>query len=340
MRLRLQDFFASAFVLSFVILCCFIGSEIFVRYVIDDGMEYNLEMWKYARQLKRVSEDPQQGHKHIPSRSALLMGVDVAINSHGHRNKEVAIEKSPDSVRVIMLGDSLTFGWGVSAKDTVSEQLEAHLNANGAGKRFEVINTGIGNTNTEMQVARFLGDEAKFSPDIVVLNYFINDAEPIPRPTKNILMKYSAAYVFFSLRMASVGRMLFAGKQWQKYYQDLYQDDVEAWQRTQTSFQKLSEYCQSKEIKLLLVNYPELHKFKPYPFTGVTQKLDRMAALHKVPFFDLLPALQEQREADLWVSRQDQHPNSLASSLIAPAIKDALEKYFSIYKPSPIETPQ
>ena len=332
MSRKLQGFFVRILVLSFVIFCCFIGSEIFVRYVIDDGMEYNLEMWKYARKLKRVSADPGQGHKHIPSRTAHLMGVDVVINSHGHRNKEISINKSPGITRVVMLGDSLTFGWGVSSENTVSARLEVLLNATGSENRFEVINAGIGNTNTEMQVTRFLTDEVKFAPDILVLNYFINDAEPIPRPNKSTLMKYSASYVFFSLRMASIRRIFFGGKQWQEYYLDLYKNEFNGWKRAQAFFAELSEYCQSKDIKLLLVHYPELHQFHPYPFATVTRKLEDMAGKQEVPFLDLFPTLEGQNEESLWVSQQDQHPNSLACSLIALAIKDFFSEYFSINK--------
>ena len=326
---KLRDFFVSTLVFSFIILCCLIGSEVFVRHVIDDGMDYDLEMWKYARKLKRVSERPGQGHEHIPGRSTHLMGVDIIINSHGHRNKETPIYKPLGTTRIIMLGDSLTLGWGVPSKNTVSERLEVLLNENESEKRFEVINAGIGNTNTEMQVARFLANEIRFSPDLVVLNYFINDAEPIPRPNKNILMKYSAAYVFFSLRMASIGRMFFGGKQWHQYYLDLYKEKAGGWQRVQAFFQKLSEYCRSQDIRLLLVSYPELHQFRPYPFAAVTQKLRNMADQREVPFFDLLPTLKRQKEKNLWVSRHDQHPNSLAYSLIAPALSDVFRRYFS-----------
>ena len=321
-------FLISTLILLVVVFFCIIGSEIFVRYVIDDGMEYNLEMWKYARKLKRVAEDPSQGHKHVPNRSAHLMGVDVVINSHGHRNKETSINKPSGTTRVLMLGDSLTFGWGVSLENTVSRKLEILLNENDDKKRFEVINTGIGNTNTEMQVVRFVADDAKFSPDIIVLNYFINDAESIPRPTKDIFMKYSAAYVFFSLRMASVGRMFFGGKQWRQYYLDLYKDNSEGWQRTQSFFKKLAEYCQSEGIRLFLVSYPELHQIRPYPFMEITQKLKNIAGQQGVPFLDLLPMLQGQKEENLWVSQQDQHPNDLACNLIAQAIKDGFRKYF------------
>lgn len=299
-----------------------------MRIVIDDGMEYNLEMWKYARKLKRVAEHSDQGHLHIPNRSAHLMGVDVDINSHGHRSKEISINKPPGVTRIMMLGDSLTFGWGVPAEDTVSAQLENLFVKN--DQQIEVINTGIGNTNAEMQISTFLDKGVLFSPDIVVLNFFINDAELTPRPTKNILMKYSAAYVFLSLRLGSVTRLFFGGKQWQEYYTDLYDDNFEGWKRTKISISKLAEYCQSKGIKLIIVSYPELHKLTPYPFEMVNNKLKNIAANNKLPFLDLLPSLQGEREENLWVSKQDQHPNSLACKLIAPAIKETIEKNFTL----------
>ena len=141
-------------------------------------------------------------------------------------------------------------------------------------------------------------------------------------------MKHSASYVFFSLRMASIARMFFGGKQWRQYYLDLYAENAAGWQRVQIFFNKLSEYCRSKNIRLVLVNYPELHQFKPYSFVEVTRKLKNMSSQQGVSFLDLLPTLKSQKEEDLWVSRRDQHPNSLACGLIAQAMKDAFESIF------------
>ena len=312
--------------LCLVISMCLIVSEVFVRIVIDDGMEYNLEMWKYARKLKRVAKHSDQGHQHIPDKSAFLMGVNVKINSQGYRNKEISITPPQGVTRIMMLGDSLTFGWGVPSDETVSSRLEDLLNNSRKDKSFEVINTGIGNTNTEMQVASFLDKGVLFSPDIVVLNYFINDAEPIPRPTKNIFMKHSAAYVFFSLRWGSIKRLFFGGKQWFQYYNDLYSNENESWIRAKDAISKLSNYSHSKDIKLIIVNYPELHQLTPYPFDQVTSKLKNVADEHRVQFVDLLPSVKDESESDLWVSQQDQHPNSLACKLIAHAIQKALVK--------------
>ena len=86
-----------------------------------------------------------------------------------------------------------------------------------------------------MQVASFLNREILFSPDIVILKCFINDAEPIPRPTKNFFMKHSAVYEIFSLRLSSINRLLLGGKQWYQYYSDLFNEENDGWRRAKAA---------------------------------------------------------------------------------------------------------
>src|SRR5882672_7924654 len=40
--------------------------ELGVRLFVDDGMNFNLEMWKYARDVKQRSANPLIGHEHRP----------------------------------------------------------------------------------------------------------------------------------------------------------------------------------------------------------------------------------------------------------------------------------
>src|SRR5262249_49115553 len=81
----------------------------------------------------------------------------------------------------LMLGDSFTEGWGVPFGKTFSKRVERLYASRGI--RAEVINAGVGNYNTVMEVNYFLSEGYKYQPDIVVLNYIPNDAEPMPRHT-------------------------------------------------------------------------------------------------------------------------------------------------------------
>jgi hypothetical protein len=66
----------------------FLFVELAVRLVIDDGMQYDLEMWKYARAAKQISAIEGVGHEHQPNVSVRLMGVEVRINTAKLRNSE------------------------------------------------------------------------------------------------------------------------------------------------------------------------------------------------------------------------------------------------------------
>src|SRR5262245_4718610 len=100
------------------------GLELLTRLVVDDGMQFDLEMWKYARDIKQVSPDPLIGHEHAPNRAARLMGVDFRTSSKGLRDREFSYERVPGKLRIVMIGDSLTVGWGVPFEDTFAKRLE------------------------------------------------------------------------------------------------------------------------------------------------------------------------------------------------------------------------
>ena len=142
-------------------------------------MHYHLEMWKYAINLKQISKNPEIGHQHLPNKKIKLMGVDVETNNFGLRDDWIDKYPQEDVIRILMLGDSVTFGWGVESDKTISKRLENSLSLK-LNRKVEVINAGVGNYNTSMQVEWFETVGLLFNPDIVLLNFFINDAEPTP----------------------------------------------------------------------------------------------------------------------------------------------------------------
>ena len=60
--------------------------EFYVRLMHTDGNNFDIEMWRYASELKQVSEIEGAGHEHGPGRSGVYMGVPVTINSVGWRD--------------------------------------------------------------------------------------------------------------------------------------------------------------------------------------------------------------------------------------------------------------
>ena len=185
--------------------------ELGVRLFVDNGMNFNLEMWKYARDVKQRSADPLIGHEHRPFAQAHLMGVDVATNSIGHRDHEYPVERQPGVPRIIMLGDSFIEGWGVPFDETITKRLERMFQD--SGRKVEVMNTGVGNYGSVQEVEGFLTRDAKFKPDIVVLNFDFRSAIPIPKyEYDNWLGRHSEGMVFLMGGMDSFFRL--AGREY------------------------------------------------------------------------------------------------------------------------------
>ena len=88
-----------------------------------------------------------------------LMGVNIFLNSLGHRNNELQNEKANDEYRIHIIGSSITLGWGIETEKTFASVLEKKLNTNEKIKKekknYVVVNGGIGNTNTTHHVELF-----------------------------------------------------------------------------------------------------------------------------------------------------------------------------------------
>jgi hypothetical protein len=313
------------------LVLCALVAEMVVRFGIGDR-DYALEMWRYAHVLKRVSDDPDQVFAHSPGTSAHLMGVDVRINQHGLRGREIEYLKPAGTHRVLMLGDSLTFGWGVPEEDVTSVRLEQLLREKDPSQRWEVVNSGVGNYNTRMEVHYLEKEGLRYSPDVVVLNYFINDAEPDPRYAGNFINMHSSAWVFFANRLDVVWRQVTGHATWDDFYRGLYRNDAQGWSAARAAIEKFGSLCRAQGLQCLVVHQPELHQLKPYPFAEQEQALRTEATRAALPYLDLLPVIQEQDPSTLWVSVQDTHPNWRCDAQYASAIA---QQILELRSPSP-----
>jgi len=64
----------------------------------------------------------------------------VTINSIGIRDKEISIPKDKNTFRILVFGDSYTYGWGVDITDTWVRRLENKIKV--IGKIVETVNLG------------------------------------------------------------------------------------------------------------------------------------------------------------------------------------------------------
>jgi len=117
--------------------------------------------------------------------TGLYWGGAYTTNSYGFRGKEIPLEKPANTVRVLVVGDSVSFGHGVNDDQIFSYILEQSLNEylveQESAIAAEVINTSVPG-NSPFQEYHDMKRGLAFSPDIIVLQITLNDIiEPFAR---------------------------------------------------------------------------------------------------------------------------------------------------------------
>jgi hypothetical protein len=198
------------------------------------------------------------------------------------------------------------------------------------GRKVDSYNTGVGNHNTLQELTLFRQSAAAMKPDIIVLSYFINDAEPVPTYNQTSwLDEHSAAWVVFKYRLDSLMRQFGEAPDWKRYYRELYKDDAAGWQQTRKALQGFATTAREMGAKLVVFQIPELRELKPYPFPDVTAKVKADVEALGVPFFDMLPTVENLDPASLWVTVPDPHPNGNAmaafTTMMVPELNTLLD---------------
>ena len=111
--------------------------------------------------------------------------VHVAINAQRFRGAELE-PKRADEFRILSLGDSFAFGYGVEQGQTYADVLEAELNANTAlieGRRARVCVVNAGVSSYGMWHSRVLMESLvdELDPDLILLSFFFANDLTDPR---------------------------------------------------------------------------------------------------------------------------------------------------------------
>ncbi len=104
------------------------------------------------------------------------MGEGMArVNAHGVRDSLMPGPKGPRERRIVTIGDSGVFGWGVPDGSTWQEQLEILLQQRFPGWSIEVVNLGVPGYSSE-QAGRLLEDLGwSYEPDLVLVSTIFSD---------------------------------------------------------------------------------------------------------------------------------------------------------------------
>src|SRR5262249_8857800 len=149
-----------------------------------------------------------------------------------------------------------------------------------------------------------------------------NDAEPVSSvKSPDFLMRHCYSCVFLIGRIDTLLRQISYRQDWADYYLGLFgRGKAPGWLAAKEHLRKLTDYCKSHGIRLLVASLPELHDVKNYRLQEITDLVRQAADENGVAFIDLLQSVSNQDSSNLWVTPSDPHPNSLANKFFADAL--------------------
>jgi hypothetical protein len=313
--------FTGATVLSLVAVE--FGLRIFNPWGIDffDNLPYHMQ---------GMVDDDQLGYVHPRSVSYYLGKNFVSLNSHGLRDEDFPLAKPAGERRILVLGDSVAFGWGVSQGETFSDRMEPLLHQL-TGKQWQVINAGVNGYNSSQESKWFRLHGIRFQPDIVVLLYVSNDVDPVIDPNVNKWRRYpnwpgslpelidrsrSLSYLFQMGKLMKVARDLQQAREGQPLTAPPTSITTHSgWRASRQALVDISKTCRESGISFIVAQEDELD-------LGMVEQLAQVG-IEVISLKDMqlkLP-LNEQ-----YVSRVDPHPSATVHNRMAIRLVEELNK--------------
>ena len=287
-----------------------------VRLADPAGISYY--KWSKEYNHDRIADD-ELVFRHRPDFSGTYDGIEYAFNEIGLRDAAIG-PKAPGELRILVLGDSVTMGWGVAEEDTFCHQLEGALR-----KRLErevrVINSGVGGYNTAQELAFFRRHGLALQPDLVLLLYVRNDVEVNVLSLKDRIENPSPPHVMMDVLGKSwVYRLVYHFKTYGQASNGNIRLDREAegWKASMRSVAAVADGCARNGVPFAAF----LWRYGPGPVTdALWSDLSDMSEERGFLLADTGPWFQGCDARALRLSVVDSHPKPEGHAILARGIE-------------------
>jgi hypothetical protein len=133
--------------------------------------------------IVRLAPERRRIYELIPNTHVLLNNwlggppTPLALNAEGFRDRDYAKPKPEGTRRVVGIGDSYMFGWGVHPGKDYLAVLEERLAEEAPASRWEVLNLAVPGYNTAMEVETLKAYGLAYEPNVVVVGFCWNDID-------------------------------------------------------------------------------------------------------------------------------------------------------------------
>jgi lysophospholipase L1-like esterase len=283
------------------------------------------------RGLIQPSANDQLVYELKPGLRANFIGIPVAINQAGFRERDLPVNKPKGTFRIVGLGDSLMFGWGVPVETTYLRVLEELLQQRDDPIRYETLNFAVPGYNAAMEVETFLSIARHYGPDLVIVGLVGNDAD-VPNFMKQSWLKWPSTLYLYNLVVHGSAVMRNRARELMPQRWDSAEErlvpvgeipeqfrDMVGLEAVRRSYAKLAHVTRDMKIPVLVVgDYRTM--IDPVQVTD----LEASAQFVFMDHYDL-HAYERQHNVtitpqDIRLSPTDPHPNVLGHAVIAEGI--------------------
>jgi lysophospholipase L1-like esterase len=276
--------------------------------------------------IHQSSSIPGLKYELTPNYNHRLWGVVVKTNSYGMRDDEPILSNDKSLKRIIVCGDSYTFGFGVSGEETYSNVLEERLNERSQDLQYEVLNMGVSGYCTRDQALLLINKGLSWNPNLVIIGYVLNDPEvEALQPLQRYFQEPYWWQHFNVLRLIAETKFRLDVNRLGNgdYTRYLHSPEQYRWQSVLTAFEEIRVATAEKDIPVLILIFPMMKGTKDwseYPYHDLHQQVASAAKLKGYSVVDLYDVFSQHPIDTL--SRADGHPNKLGHSLTAGAIQE------------------
>ena len=309
-------------------------AELFFRFFKNQEWLAEKNRWNHALYMMLENNSLEYSLRPGVSRENKIPDTEnvwrYRINSNGFRDDEFSTKGAFQ--RVLFIGDSYTFGWGVDQADILSDLVESELAAEPYLMNVSAYNLGVPGYNTVQEAALLEEAMPRYQPDLVVLGFVMNDAKPqhtVPRQPA-FHYEYATSWLLAET-LTQLNRHFFDGKPTfnsgvvdpkAKLTMDF---ESRSWIETHLAFSRIAALCGKENVPLILVIHPAYaqHLDSRYPYTPVHKEVARWAEQENITYLDMLPEVIGSDRRTLQVIG-DGHPNRLAfdktARMLAPIV--------------------
>ena len=239
--------------------------------------------------------------------------------------------KAPGVFRIVVVGDSFTYGGKGQFDDAFSKRLERMLNLNNKQPKVEVLNWGVPGYSTAQEAWLVKRALSEYEPDLVLLEVTLNDPElqpyrithPYQKADGEIelsapLFRYWQSLGFVASRVLNS----LSYRDYEKYYFDLYSNE-EAWSRFAGAMKNIVRMSEGAKVPFMAVVFPLFsHPIdENYVFKPLHEKIDTLLAGLTPNWVDITADFNGIPPSRLQaIPGKDSHPNEIAHRIAADAI--------------------